>query len=120
MNSQNNNEYLVDGGFGIGFTAKSGQYITIIDLKGAQAGDFVAINQSDPKEGLSAVRTRRYLRSLFFGIGDTLVSNRDNPMLKVVVDTIGVHDSTVPACDPTRYSVDFGAVSFTNLRAHET
>ena len=41
----------MDGGFGIGFTAKSGQYITIIDLKGAQAGDFVAINQSDPKEG---------------------------------------------------------------------
>ena len=35
-------------------------------------------------------------------------------MLKVVVDTIGVHDSTVPACDPTRYSVDFGVPGHRN------
>lgn len=114
MNSPNKNEYFVDGGFGIGFTAKSGQYITIVDLQGAQAGDFVAINQNKPKEGLSAVKTRRYLRSLFFGIGDTLLSNHDNPMLRVVVDTIGVHDSTIPACDPTRYSVDFGVPGHRN------
>jgi uncharacterized protein YcgI (DUF1989 family) len=35
-------------------------------------------------------------------------------MLKVVLDTIGVHDSTVPACDPTRYSVDFGVPGHRN------
>ena len=35
-------------------------------------------------------------------------------MLKVVVDTIGVHDSTVPACDPTRYAVDFGVLGHRN------
>ncbi len=114
MNTLDDQKYFVDGGFGIGFVATSGQYVTIVDLKGAQAGDFVAINQNNPNEGLSAVRTRRHLRSLFFGIGDTLLSNHDNPMLKVVVDTIGVHDSTVPACDPTRYSVDFGVPGHRN------
>ena len=114
MSTPSTTEYLVNGGFGLGFTATSGQYVTIVDLEGAQAGDFVAINQNNLKEGISSVRTRRHLRSLFFGIGDTLLSNYDNPMLKVVVDTIGVHDSTVPACDPTRYSVDFGVPGHRN------
>ena len=114
MSTPSTTEYLVNGGFGLGFTATSGQYVTIVDLEGAQAGDFVAINQNNLKEGISSVRTRRHLRSLFFGIGDTLLSNYDNPMLKVVLDTIGVHDSTVPACDPTRYSVDFGVPGHRN------
>jgi len=114
MSTPSTTEYLVNGGLTLGFTATSGQYVTIVDLEGAQAGDFVAINQNNPKEGISSVRTRRHLRSLFFGIGDTLLSNYDNPMLKVVLDTIGVHDSTVPACDPTRYSVDFGVPGHRN------
>ena len=114
MSTPSTTEYIVNGGFGLGFTATSGQYVTIVDLEGAQAGDFVAINQNNLKEGISSVRTRRHLRSLFFGIGDTLLSNYDNPMLKVVLDTIGVHDSTVPACDPTRYSVDFGVPGHRN------
>ena len=110
----NPDEYLVKSGFGLGFTARSGQYVTIVDLEGAQAGDFVALHQVDPREGLSPVRTRRHLGSLFFGVRDTLVSDYDNPMLKVVVDTIAVHDSTVPACDPTRYAVDFGVPGHRN------
>ncbi len=114
MSTPSTTEYLVNGGFGLGFTATSGQFVTIVDLEGAQAGDFVAINQNNPQEWISSVRTRRHLRSLFFGIGDTLLSNYDNPMLKVVLDTIGVHDSTVPACDPTRYSVDFGVPGHRN------
>ena len=114
MSTPSTTEYLVNGGFGLGFTATSGQFVTIVDLEGAQAGDFVAINQNNLKEGISSVRTRRHLRSLFFSIGDTLLSNYDNPMLKVVLDTIGVHDSTVPACDPTRYSVDFGVPGHRN------
>ena len=114
MSTPSTTEYLVNGGFGLGFTATSGQFVTIVDLEGAQAGDFVAINQNNLKEGISSVRTRRHLRSLFFGIGDTLLSNYDNPMLKVVLDTIGAHDSTVPACDPTRYSVDFGVPGHRN------
>ena len=117
MSQQRNgqiSEYTVLGGFGIAFEAHAGQYITIIDLEGAQAGDFVALNRAFLKEGLSPVRTRRHLLSLFFGIGDTLMSNADNPMLEVVSDTIGVHDSTVPACDPTRYSVDFGVSGHRN------
>ena len=104
----NQTELVVKGGFGGGFEADAGQFISIIDLEGQQAGDFMALNRDDLSEGLSAVRTRRHLLSLYFRIGDQLFSCRDRPMLEVVSDSIGIHDATVPACDPTRYSVDFG------------
>ena len=101
-------DLVVKGGFGGGFEADAGQYISIIDLDGQQAGDFVALNRHDLSEGLSAVRTRRHSLSLYFRVGDQLLSSRDHPMLEVVADSIGIHDATVPACDPTRYTVDFG------------
>ena len=104
----NRRELIVKGGFGAGFEAAAGQYITVIDLEGQQAGDFVALSRDDLGEGLSAVHTRRALLSLYFRVGDVLLSNRDRPMLEVIHDSIGIHDATVPACDPTRYSIDFG------------
>lgn len=101
-------DLVVKGGFGRSFEADAGQYISIIDLDGRQAGDFVALYRHDLSEGLSAVRTRRHSLSLYFRVGSQLLSSRDRPMLEVVADSIGIHDATVPACDPTRYTVDFG------------
>ena len=101
-------DLVVKGGFGRSFEADAGQYISVIDLDGQQAGDFVALNRHDLSEGLSGVRTRRHSLSLYFRVGDQLLSSRDHPMLEVVADSIGIHDATVPACDPTRYTVDFG------------
>lgn len=105
---------VVPGGFGAGFEAKAGQYITITDLKGEQAGDFVALNRHDLSEGLSPVHTRRRNLSIFFRVGDRLYSSRNRPMFEVVHDTVGIHDSNVPACDPTRYAVDFGVPDHRN------
>lgn len=105
---------VVPGGFGRGFAASAGQYLTLIDLFGRQAGDFVALNRDDLAEVLSPIHTRRRNMSLFFAIGDCLWSSRDRPMFEVVADTVGIHDSNVPACDPTRYAVDFGVPGHRN------
>jgi uncharacterized protein len=101
-------EILVPGGFGRSIRAPRGARITVIDLYGQQAGDFVAVAQEDVTEGLSGVETRRALLSLYIKAGDLLYSNRGRPMLQLIEDTIGVHDYSVPACDPSRYEVDFG------------
>ena len=107
-------EVLVSGGFGCALRAPGGSKITIIDLHGQQAGDFVALSASDLTEGLSGVETRRALLSLYIKAGDMLVSSRGRPMLRIIEDTIGVHDYTVPACDPSRYEVDFGVPGHRN------
>jgi len=106
--------FLVPGGYGRAAKAPSGALVTIVDLRGRQAGDFVAVAAADVTEGLSGVETRRHVLSLYIKIGDCLLSSRGRPMFEVVADTIGVHDYTVPACDPTRYEVDFGVAGHRN------
>lgn len=107
-------DQVVPGGFGAGFPAAAGQHVTIVDLHGEQAVDFVAVAAEDPGEVLSPVHTRRRNMSIFLRIGDRLWSNRSRPMFEVVADDVGVHDSNVPACDPTRYAVDFGVPGHRN------
>ena len=51
---------------------------------------------------------REALRSIFVREGDRLVTNRRRPVLEILSDDVGVHDATIPACDPTRYAVEFG------------
>jgi len=97
----------VPAGHGRAFTVRAGQTVTIIDVEGQQAADFVAMCLADSSERLSPVHTRRELQSLFFRVGDALMSTHGNPLLHVIEDTVGIHDANVPACDITRFSVDF-------------
>ncbi len=113
--SRAENDFVVRGGFGRGFSAAQGQFIGLVDLHGKQAGDFVAVSRQNAHEALSPGHTRQALRSLFFKVGDCLYSNHGRPMFRVVRDDAGgVHDANVPACDPTRYSVDFGVEDHRN------
>lgn len=107
-------EIIVPGGHGRAFLAPRSNLITAIDFEGQQALDFVAFNAEDFDETLSSVETRRALLSLYIGKGDVLLSSRGRPMLKVVEDTIGVHDYAVPACDSSRYDVDFASPGHRN------
>jgi len=112
-------DLTVPGGFGGAWAARAGDYITVIDLEGEQTGDFVAFAADDSREWLSPVHCREALRNLFVHAGDVLVTNRRRPILEVVRDDVGVHDATIPACDPTRYAVEFGVPGhrncFTNM-----
>jgi uncharacterized protein len=108
-------EALVPDGFGRALRAPGGSKITIIDVHGQQAGDFVALSASELTEVLSGIETRRALLSLYIKAGDLLISSRGRPMLRIIEDTIGVHDYAVPACDPSRYEVDFGVPGHRNF-----
>ncbi|WP_181702104.1 DUF1989 domain-containing protein [Chthonobacter albigriseus] len=107
-------DVFVPGGHGRGFAADEGDLVTIVDVEGQQALDFVAVAKADLSEGLSGVETRRKLRSLYIKTGDKLYTSAGRPMFEVVEDSIGVHDYTVPACDPSRYAVDFGCPGHRN------
>ena len=107
-------DVIVPGGFGGAWEAQAGEFITVIDIEGEQTGDFVAFVADDPAEWLSPVHCREALRNLFVHSGDVLVTNARRPILEVVHDDVGVHDATIPACDPTRYAVDFGVPGHRN------
>ena len=107
-------DLVVPGGFGGPWQARAGEFITIVDLEGEQAGDFIAIVAADPAEWLSPPHCREANRSLFVRLGDALVTNRRRRVLEIVSDDVGVHDGTIPACDPTRYAVEFGVPGHRN------
>lgn len=107
-------DHVVPGGFGAPWDARAGEFITVIDLDGEQAGDFIAFVADDPEEWLSPVHCREALRSIFVRAGDELVTNRRRSVLAVVRDDVGIHDGTIPACDPTRYAVEFGVPGHRN------
>lgn len=109
-------EIVVPAAQGRAFEARAGEYIVVEDVAGRQIGDFVAFNADEPDEWLSPSHTRVALMSMRLKPGDRLVSSRRRPMLEVVADTVGVHDFSVPACDPSRYEVFFGVSGHRNCQ----
>jgi hypothetical protein len=111
---------VVPAGHGRAFEARAGDHIIVTDLEGAQVGDFVAFNAEDVSEVLDTARTRSGLTptevevepgkvaaywrtSVYLNVGDEVSSNKRNPMLTVVADTVGVHDLLFAPCDARLY-----------------
>ena len=53
-------------------------------------------------------------------VGDRLYSNRREPILELVEDTVGVHDLLFPPCDPKRYAVTWGQPGHRNCLTNLT
>ena len=90
-------------------SVKRGQLLQIVDLEGAQVGDFVAYMSARPEEYLSPAHTCSCLVKLVPEVGDALYSNHRRALLRVRRDDVGRHDLVVPCCDPERYANDFQA-----------
>ncbi|WP_434149428.1 urea amidolyase associated protein UAAP2 [Methylocaldum gracile subsp. desertum] len=89
---------------------KKGQIFRILDLEGNQAVDTLFYNADDPEERYSAVDTIRRQGNLYLGVGSVLYSSEGRPMLTIVADTCGRHDTLGGACaaesNTVRYALD--------------
>jgi len=77
---------------------KKGQVLRILDLEGNQAVDTLFYNAEDPAERYSSVDTIREQGSIYLTTGMRLLSSEGNPMLTIVADTCGRHDTLGGAC----------------------
>ncbi|MPZ50141.1 MAG: DUF1989 domain-containing protein [Dehalococcoidia bacterium] len=84
-----------------------GQTLRIIDLEGEQVADLIAFSP-DGEEWLSSGRSIDYNGTLSFTKGHTLYSNRSNPMLTIVEDTVGRHDFLFAPCSPEMFERLYG------------
>lgn len=80
-----------------------GHLLRITDLDGKQMAACVAFDRDDRAHHLSVAATRGSHGTLALGAGTTLLSNRRTPLFDLIEDTVGRHDSLIPACDPKRY-----------------
>jgi uncharacterized protein YcgI (DUF1989 family) len=91
------------------FEVASGRRLVIRDVAGAQVADVVCFTRGDLGEYVSQARTRVNNWTTRITTGATLYSNCNNPLLRIVEDTVGVHDLLFPGCNRYAYEVLLGA-----------
>ncbi len=88
----------------------AGQTFRIVDLGGNQAVDTLFYSARDTSERYSATDTIVGQRNIYLTTGTTLLSNLRNPMLTIVADTCGRHDTLGGACaqesNQVRYAIE--------------
>jgi len=94
----------VPAGHGRAFYVANGGRFRITTPKGQQSADFFAFRRDAIDEGLSPHHSWMPTKSLHPRPGDTLLSNRRQPMVDFIEDGAdGLHDLIIAPCDPIRY-----------------
>ena len=89
---------------------KAGQTLRLLDLEGNQAVDTLFYSARNPRERYDEQRTLRKQNRVYLTTGSVLYSNLGQPMLSIVADTCGRHDTLGGACaqesNTVRYALD--------------
>ncbi|ONI88589.1 urea carboxylase [Actinosynnema sp. ALI-1.44] len=87
---------------------KAGQVLSIIDLGGNQAVDFLAYDADDTSKRYSAAVTIAAQRNIFLTTGSVLRTQEGAPLMTVVADTCGRHDTLGGACSKESNTLRYG------------
>jgi len=80
------------------FKVTQGQTLRIVDLEGNQAADVIFYAAADLAEHYSASDTLLDQAGIYLTTGSRLMSNMGRPLLTIVADTCGRHDTLGGAC----------------------
>lgn len=94
------------------WTLLAGQELEIVDLDGNQAVDFLAYDAHDTSRAYSAQSTLQGQAAVGGGVflttGSVLRDNEHDPLLTVVADAVGRHDTLGGACSKESNSLRYG------------
>ena len=98
-------EYRIDGATAIAYAVKAGQYIQILNVEGCQCADFLAFAGADLTEELDGTATRTLNGTSMprAGLHGRYFSSEMRPLIEVIQDTCGRHDSFLLACSEIYY-----------------
>jgi uncharacterized protein YcgI (DUF1989 family) len=88
---------------GAALTMARGQVLRVVDVEGQQVGDLVCFNRDDLTERYSPQNTILFNRTIYPKVGAALVSDRGRPMMRLLSDTVGVHDLVCGSCSEEYY-----------------
>ena len=88
---------------GAAFEIKTGDILRVTDPEGGQVSDLLAFMAGDVREALSNGRTFDYEETIHLTAGHRLWSNRSNPMLEIVADSVGRHDFLLTPCSEATF-----------------
>jgi aminomethyltransferase len=85
------------------YTLRAGEYLQIEDIQGCQVSDFLAFSAERPGNGISTTVTRALVDGLFPLPGQHFSDAEGNPLVELVEDTVGRHDTFGIACNREYY-----------------
>lgn len=89
-------------------TLAAGQVLTVIDVDGNQAIDFLAYDAHDTSRAYSSQSTLQGQDSVFLTTGSVLRDNEYEPLLTIVADEVGRHDTLGGACSKESNTLRYG------------
>jgi urea carboxylase-associated protein 1 len=87
---------------------KAGETIAITDLEGNQAIDCLFYDAHQTAERYCAHTTMAAQGNIFLTTGTVLLSNEGRPLLRIVEDTCGRHDTIGGACSQESNTLRYG------------
>lgn len=87
---------------------RAGQFLTIVDLHGNQAVDSIIYDAGDTAIRYSAPNTIAGQANVFLTEGSILRANTGEPMMTIVHDEVGRHDTVGGACSKESNSLRYG------------
>jgi aminomethyltransferase len=106
-------DFRVDAATALAYEVRAGEYIQVIDVEGKQCSDFLAFHrrklESGFERGLDATTTRTLMGQAYPqpGLHGKFYDVDMDPLVEVVRDTVGRHDTFALACT-ARYYEDLG------------
>ncbi len=106
-------DFNIQPGYAKAYLVKAGQYIQIVDVQGRECSDFQAYDLAALDQGLEydidPTTTRTLMGSLYPGPGlySKFYTVNQQPLVEIVQDTVGRHDTFGLACT-ARYYEDMG------------
>ena len=98
---------------------KRGQVLTIKDTHGQQAVDFLCYDADNTADRYSATNTVKVQGNVYVGNGTVLYADSGKPLLTVIEDTVGRHDTIYGCCsnpnNKLRYGVETTESCYTNF-----
>lgn len=95
---------------------EAGSHLRIVDLAGRQGVDFLCYNDADRQERYNAPNTLKALRSLALGAGTVLYSDYARPMMTIIADTRGGHDTIGGCCSAWSNEMLYGVAAVPGCR----
>lgn len=96
----------IHAGHGLAVALKAGQSIAIVNTSGTQVVDTWAFCDGDLSQFMSMEHSRVQNGRLSPTVSEAFVTNRREPILRLIADTSpGIHDTIMAACDARRYEL---------------
>ncbi|MEB5479863.1 DUF1989 domain-containing protein [Shouchella clausii] len=86
---------------------KKGQVFRIVDICGNQAADTLFYDSANPSDHYSAARTITEQQNLYLTTGSILRTESGKPLVEIVADTVGRHDTLGGACSSQSNTVRY-------------